>query len=105
MVRTVFCLLLICLGTPGVLLAQSADEKAVAERVETLRQVMIKPDAAILEDLAADELEYVHSSGTVRDKKGFVDEFMKGQSVFTAIIACRLIPTSPICRPRPISLS
>ena len=82
------CLALIIIlitGSNSLLRAQSAIEKEVADRVELLRQVMIKPDKAILEDIAADEIVYVHSSGTVRDKIGFVDEFIKGQSVFTAI--------------------
>jgi hypothetical protein len=83
--RTFASLLFCCLLTSVSVLAQSDDEKAVAGRVEMLRQVMVKPDKTILEDLAADELEYVHSSGTVRNKAGFVDEFMKGWSVFTAI--------------------
>lgn len=85
MPKTIASLLLFCLLSSASLYAQSADEKEVAARVETLRQVMINPDKAILEDLAAEELVYVHSSGTVRDKAGFVDEFMKGWSVFTSI--------------------
>lgn len=78
-------LLLGCLLSSLSLHAQSPDEKEVAARVEMLRKVMIAPDKNILEDLAANELTYVHSSGTLRDKAGFVDEFMKGWSVFTAI--------------------
>ena len=65
--------------------AQSTDEKEISARVETLRKVMIAPDEIILKDLASEELVYVHSSGTTRDKAGFVDEFMKGWSIFTAI--------------------
>ncbi len=81
------CLLLIFYAflSISVLNAQSADEQAVAQAVERLRQVMIKPEQAMLEDIAADELMYIHSSGTVRDKTGFINEFMKGQTVFTAI--------------------
>ena len=78
------CLLVCCLFGVGAL-AQSNDENEVAARVETLRKVMVTPDKAVLKDLAAEELSYVHSSGTARDKAGFVDEFMKGWSVFTAI--------------------
>lgn len=66
-------------------IAQSNDEDEVAALVEKLRKVMIIPDEAVLKELAAEELVYVHSSGTVRDKVGFVNEFMKGWSVFTAI--------------------
>jgi hypothetical protein len=66
-------------------IAQPDDENEVASMVEKLRKVMITPDKVVLKELAAEELVYVHSSGTVRDKAGFVDEFMKGWSVFTAI--------------------
>ena len=66
--------------------AQSKDELAVAQAVEQLRQVMIKPDHQLLENIAADKLLYIHSSGTVRDKAGFVREFIDGQSVFTSLI-------------------
>ena len=65
--------------------AQTNDANEIATRVELLRKVMITPDENILKDLAAEDLVYVHSSGTTRDKAGFVDEFMKGWSVFTAI--------------------
>jgi hypothetical protein len=77
-------LLLSCF-TCSSLYAQSTDEKDLADRIETLRQVMIRPDKAILDDIASNDIIYVHSSGTVRDKQGFIDEFMKGWSVYTAI--------------------
>ena len=63
----------------------SEEEKEVAAQVERLRQVMIKPDKSVLENLAADELSYGHSSGMVENKAQFVDEFVGGHSVFTAI--------------------
>lgn len=83
--KSIVVLLACCLLNNYPLVAQTSAEKDVADRVETLRKAMIKPDQVILEDLAAEELNYVHSSGTVRDKVGFVDEFVKGWSVFTAI--------------------
>jgi hypothetical protein len=46
---------------------------------------MVKPDSLILADLASDDLEYVHSSGTVRNKKGFIDEFMQGKTKLTKV--------------------
>ena len=78
-------LLFSCFVISVPVIAQSNDENDVAALVEKLRKVMIIPDEAVLKELAAEELVYVHSSGTVRDKVGFVDEFMKGWSVFTAI--------------------
>ncbi len=38
---------------------------------------MVQPDKTVLADLASDDLVYVHSSGTVSDKRGFIDEFLK----------------------------
>ena len=64
---------------------EKADEKAVVAQVENLRQVMIKPDKAILESLASDALSYGHSSGMIENKAEFVNEFMMGHSIFTDI--------------------
>ena len=41
------------------------------------------PDSVILADLVSEDLDYVHSSGTVRDKQGFINEFMKKQTRVT----------------------
>ena len=78
--------LLICwlLGNAS-LFAQTADEKAVADRVEALRKAMIAADKTVLEDLVAEELSYGHSSGLVEDKAAFVDQFLTGKSVFKTI--------------------
>lgn len=46
---------------------------------------MIRPDSIVLKNLVSDDLEYVHSSGTVRDKQGFVDEFVKSWTNFTEV--------------------
>ena len=77
-------LLTFCLGYP-MLSGQSSDERAVDLAVETLRKAMLHPDSTVLKNLAADELVYIHSSGTVRNKQGFIDEFMKGWSVMTSL--------------------
>ena len=47
---------------------------------------MMNPDSAVLADLVSDDLEYVHSSGTVRDKNGFINEFMKRQTNVTNVV-------------------
>ena len=65
--------------------AQSDDKDLVAEAIERLRAVMVEPDSVVLADLASDDLEYVHSSGTVRNKQGFIDEFMKRWTNFTKV--------------------
>ncbi|HEY8733540.1 MAG TPA: nuclear transport factor 2 family protein [Puia sp.] len=65
--------------------AQSADEKAVAERVESLRKAMISPDRQALQGLTADQLSFGHSTGLVEDKSLFVDDLIKGKFVFKTI--------------------
>ncbi|MEQ8810181.1 MAG: beta-propeller fold lactonase family protein [Imperialibacter sp.] len=64
---------------------QGPEEKLVAEAVERFRQAMTDPDSEGLASLASDDLEYVHSSGTVRDKQGFIDEFMKRWTNFSKV--------------------
>jgi ketosteroid isomerase-like protein len=84
-IRTVWYLITILFCTSTTLSAQSQDEEYIAQAVEKLRIVMMNPDSAILADLACDDLEYVHSSGTVRDKNGFIKEFMKRQTNVTNV--------------------
>jgi len=48
--------------------AESADEAAVDKAVEALRKALLEKDKARLEQLAADQLSYGHSSGKVRQK-------------------------------------
>ncbi|MGZ8523645.1 MAG: nuclear transport factor 2 family protein [Chitinophagaceae bacterium] len=78
-------LFLCCMMASTFSLAQSADEKEIAERVETLRKALITPDKAVLQELAADELSYGHSSGLVENKAAFVDALAGGKTVFTAV--------------------
>jgi len=66
--------------------AQSPDTEYIAQAIEKLRIVMMNPDSVVLANLASDDLEYVHSSGTVRDKKGFINEFMKRQTNVTNVV-------------------
>lgn len=56
--------------------AQTSKE-AIETAVDDLIALMINPDSAGLTNIAHDSVVYVHSSGTVRDKAGFVDEFIK----------------------------
>lgn len=56
--------------------AQTSKE-AIETAVDDLIALMINPDSEGLTNIAHDSVVYVHSSGTVRDKAGFVDEFIK----------------------------
>lgn len=66
-------------------LAQTRDEALMAQAIERFRLAMIHPDSAVLADLSCEDLQYVHSSGTVRNKKGFIDEFMLRQTDVSSV--------------------
>jgi hypothetical protein len=83
--KTIAPLLICCLFFSTNLFAQSADEKKVAERLETLLKELLTPDKATLENLAADELSYCHSTGLLEDKAAFVDDLLKGKTVLTSV--------------------
>lgn len=68
----------------GLVSAQK-DEEAVAKAVEGLRQAMIDGDKQTLENIAADNLTYGHSSGLIEDKKAFVEALASGKSDFQNI--------------------
>src|SRR5688572_32639292 len=68
-IRTGYHLVLLLSCTYTNISAQSQDEEHIALAIEKLRIVMIQPDSAVLASLVSDGLEYVHSSGTVRDKR------------------------------------
>jgi hypothetical protein len=70
----------------NTLIAQSKDEILVAQAIERLRLVMMQPDSNVLAGLVSDDLEYVHSSGALRNKQGFIDEFMKRQTDVANVI-------------------
>ena len=65
--------------------AASADEEAVAEKVEAFRKAQIAADAKALDALCADELSYSHSSGKVQDKATFIADATDGKSKFTSL--------------------
>jgi hypothetical protein len=83
--KTTALLLLCCLLACAPVFAQTADEKKVADRLETLRKELLAPDRATLEDLAADELSYGHSTGLIEDKAAFIDDLLKGKTMLTAV--------------------
>ena len=85
MMKMILSLLLFCLVSTTILLAQTADEKAVAAAVEKFRKAMIAADKATLESMSANELSYGHSNGLIEDKAAFVDQFVTGKSVFLTI--------------------
>ncbi|MGV3507717.1 MAG: nuclear transport factor 2 family protein [Sphingobacteriaceae bacterium] len=75
-------LLLFCLVISTGLNAQSKAEKQVETSVEKLKQAMISGDRASLENIAADDLSYGHSSGNIENKAAFVESIASGKSDF-----------------------
>ena len=66
-------------------IAQSKDQKLVAEAVEKLRVAMIDGNRKGLEDAASDSLSYGHSSGKVENKAEFVEAIASGKSDFVTL--------------------
>ena len=66
-------------------IAQTKDETAVTQAVESLRKAMIDPDKSTLDKLAANELSYGHSSGVIQDKAEFMEAIISGKSDFVSI--------------------
>ena len=78
-------LLLLSIIFTTTITAQTKDEKAVADAIETLRKAMVDGDRAALEKIAADGLSYGHSGGKVEDKASFVENLANGNSDFLTI--------------------
>jgi type II secretory pathway pseudopilin PulG len=65
--------------------AQSSDEAAVAQAVETFRNATLKADRAQFTALTAEQLSYGHSGGRVETKTQFIDGATSGQSTWKFI--------------------
>ena len=60
--------------------ALTAEEEAVAKRVEAFRTAQMAQDAKALEELSAPELSYSHSDARVEDKATFIKNATSGRS-------------------------
>ncbi|QCR23277.1 nuclear transport factor 2 family protein [Pontibacter sp. SGAir0037] len=76
-------LLFLCITLAAT--AQSREEKEVASAVEKLRTAMVDANKQQLENMAAAELSYGHSSGTIKDKAAFVESIVSGKSDFVTL--------------------
>lgn len=65
--------------------AASADEAAVAQRVEAFRAAQLARDAATLGSLCADDLSYSHSDAHVEDKATFIRNATAEKSKFLSV--------------------
>jgi len=60
--------------------AASADEEAVAKKLEAFRAAQIAADAKAFDALCAPELSYSHSDARVEDKAAFIANATSGKS-------------------------
>jgi ketosteroid isomerase-like protein len=60
----------------GVAGANAADEAAVAQAVEMLREALLKQDKAKLDQVASGQISYGHSDGRVETKDQFITGVM-----------------------------
>ena len=66
-------------------LAASADEEAVAKKVEAFRAAQVAADAKTLDALCAPELSYSHSDARIEDKATFIANATSGKSKFLSL--------------------
>ena len=66
--------------------AQTKEETNVTAAVEQMRLAMISGDRVGLENIAATDLSYGHSSGKIQDKAAFVEAIANGSSDFVSIV-------------------
>jgi hypothetical protein len=84
MKRTLIALVFCCLATT-VAQSQSKEDKEVVAAVESLRKAMLDGEKSALDKIAAPELTYGHSSGTIEDKAAFIDALVSGRNDFVTI--------------------
>ncbi|TZF84681.1 nuclear transport factor 2 family protein [Pedobacter sp. BS3] len=77
--------MMLCLGFIMTACAQTSAEKDVAKAVETLRKAMLDGNRAGLENIAAADLSYGHSSGRIQNKQEFVNTLVTGESDFVTL--------------------
>lgn len=80
----VFALLLTMITSVSAY-CQAPEEKKLLEAVENLREAMLNGNRTALEDIAADNLSYWHSSGKEENKAAFVESLVTGKSDFVTI--------------------
>jgi ketosteroid isomerase-like protein len=69
----------------GATQAMTADEEAVAKRLEAFRAAQFAADAKVLDELTAAELSYSHSDAHIEDKATFVKNATAGKSKFLSL--------------------
>ena len=65
--------------------AQSADEKAVVAAEKARFEAQVSKNLDVLNQLLADDLVYVHSSGNVDTKQSYIQSIKEGNSTYNSI--------------------
>lgn len=65
--------------------AQSNDEAAVAQAVESLRKAMFARDVKQFEALISENVSYGHSAGRIENKKEFITAALANKSVMKSL--------------------
>ena len=65
--------------------AQSADEKAVVAAEKARFEAQVSKNTDALNQLLADDLVYVHSSGNVDTKQSYIQSIKEGNSTYNSI--------------------
>lgn len=65
--------------------AQSADEKAVVAAEKARFEAQVSKNIDALNQLLADDLVYVHSSGNVDTKQSYIQSIKEGNSTYNSI--------------------
>jgi ketosteroid isomerase-like protein len=65
--------------------ALTADEQALAKKLEALRVAQVAKDAKALDALTAPELSYSHSDAHLEDKPTFIKNATKPEGKFTSL--------------------
>lgn len=65
--------------------AQSADEAAVADAVESLRKAMFARDVKGFEALISENVSYGHSAGRIENKQEFIKAALANKSVMKSL--------------------
>ncbi|TKC02715.1 nuclear transport factor 2 family protein [Pedobacter cryotolerans] len=78
-------ILLLVLSLSMMVKAQSRDENEVLAAVENMRLALISGEKTALENVAATDLSYGHSSGKIQEKAAFVEAIANGSSDFVSV--------------------
>lgn len=78
-------LLILLLMSSSYLYAQDKQKANLLAAVDKLKNAMVSGERKALEEIAANDLSYGHSSGKLEDKATFVETIASGKSDFVSI--------------------